>query len=48
MGLITAVVVLMDTYAPVGSVYFTLPYGPVVIKQIPLSRCLPMFSCCTI
>ena len=48
MGLITAVVALMDTYAPVGSVYFTLPYGPVVIKQILLFRCLPMFSCCTI
>ena len=48
MGLITAVVFLMDTYVPVVGVYFTQPYAPVIIKQILLSRCLPMFSCCTI
>ena len=36
MGLITAVVFLMDTYVPIVGVYFTQPYAPVVIKQILL------------
>ena len=48
MGLIIAVVFLMGTYVPVVSVCFTQPYAPVVIKQMLLSKCLPMFSCCTI
>ena len=38
MGLITAVVFLMDTYVPVVGVYFTQPYAPVVIKQILSSQ----------
>ena len=48
MGLITAVVFLMDTYVPVGGVCFTHPYVPILINQILLFRCLPMFSRCTI
>ena len=48
MGLITAVVFLKGTYGPVVGVCFTQPYAPVIIKQKLLSRCLPMFSCCTI
>ena len=37
MGLITAVVFLMDTHVPIVGVCFTQPYASVVIKQILLT-----------
>ena len=42
MGLITAVVFLMDTYVSAVGIYFTQPLAPVVIKQILSSQ---VFTC---